>query len=1085
MNRPPKTDSAYSLSGDGSFEIGDYNRSKTFCNFLPGIAGLKGTPMWVFTVNRGQGIASFGVGSKDQAFLEFFPANKALQNVTTLGFRTFLKGRRGAKSFQHEPFRRPSPKQTMRVRAHELSIEERDEVHGLETSVVHFTIPGEPLAVLARQVTVRNLDRKPLDLEFLDGLPQVTPYGMNEFFIKQMSRTIEAWMVVDNVERKAPYYRLRVDATDRPEVVRIEAGNFFFGSVEPAPGRWRPLEPVVDPERVFGSVQDYGVPERFLEASPYTAGAQVLENRTPCAMGYARVSLAAGRAVRWVSYFGHAPSLPELNRYVQRSRKGGYVEAKRQENRLLIESLQSPCFTATDEPAYDSYCAQAYLDNLLRGGRPIRLGGTGPVFHVYSRKHGDLERDYNRFLVEPTYFSQGNGNFRDVNQNRRNDPWFDPQVGDLNIRTFYNFLQPDGFNPLVLKGSRFRLAPSALRSLRGVLTPRQASALNAFIRKPFAPGELCRACETLGISGGRFDRLLARLAPRLEREDLAEHGEGYWIDHWTYNLDHLESYLSIFPERGDRLLWGDRSFTFHDSDHVVRPRDAKHQLHEGRVRQYGSVVLDKEKARLIASRAQTPHLVRTRHGKGSVYRTTLMAKLVCLALNKLASVDPHGSGIEMEADKPGWCDALNGLPGLLGSSSCELYELKRLADFIEEAAAEADGRSVRLPEELDELLRALDRLLSARPILDAHRYWDAATAAKERYRAATRLGFSGREKVLRSTELRAFFARAKERLAVMIERLSDPATSLVPTYFHADARSYRPLKRDGKVVTVRAAGFRRVTLPHYLEGPVHAMKIERDPARRRRLAAAVRSSALFDRKLLMYKVNAPLASAPVEIGRARIFSPGWLENESVFLHMEYKWLLELLRAGLAEEFFRDFRNVLIPFQDPERYGRSPLEHSSFIASSAFSDPSQHGRGFVARLSGSTAEFLTMWLWMNLGRRPFAIGPSGRLVLRFEPTLPAFLFTRRESVRRYVDHRLVERTFRLPEHSLAFLLFGRTLVTYHNPKRLDTYGRSRAVVRRVRLTAKGRSVDFRSDTVPSPHAERVRDGLVERIDIELG
>jgi len=35
----------------------------------------------------------------------------------------------------------------------------------------------------------------------------------------------------------------------------------------------------------------------------------------------------------------------------------------------------------------------------------------------------------------------------------------------------------------------------------------------------------------------------------------------------------------------------------------------------------------------------------------------------------------------MEADRPGWCDALNGLPGLFGSSVNETLELKRLVDF--------------------------------------------------------------------------------------------------------------------------------------------------------------------------------------------------------------------------------------------------------------------------------------------------------------------------------------------------------------------------------------------------------------------
>ena len=55
------------------------------------------------------------------------------------------------------------------------------------------------------------------------------------------------------------------------------------------------------------------------------------------------------------------------------------------------------------------------------------------VYHIYSRKHGDLERDYNDFYVAAEPYSQGNGNYRDVNQNRRCDVWFNPQVGAFNI----------------------------------------------------------------------------------------------------------------------------------------------------------------------------------------------------------------------------------------------------------------------------------------------------------------------------------------------------------------------------------------------------------------------------------------------------------------------------------------------------------------------------------------------------------------------------------------------------------------------------------------------------------------------------
>src|SRR3989338_6628177 len=95
----------YRLFQDGRFSINDYNRQKPFSNFLPGIAGLYGTPMWVFYVNRGQGVVSFGTRNKDNAILEFYPANKAYQVATQLGFRTFLKLTRNAKRMVYEPFK--------------------------------------------------------------------------------------------------------------------------------------------------------------------------------------------------------------------------------------------------------------------------------------------------------------------------------------------------------------------------------------------------------------------------------------------------------------------------------------------------------------------------------------------------------------------------------------------------------------------------------------------------------------------------------------------------------------------------------------------------------------------------------------------------------------------------------------------------------------------------------------------------------------------------------------------------------------------------------------------------------------------
>ena len=68
-------------------------------------------------------------------------------------------------------------------------------------------------------------------------------------------------------------------------------------------------------------------------------------------------------------------------------------------------------------------------------------------------------------------------------------------------------------------------------------------------------------------------------------------------------------------------------------------------------------------------------LVRTEYGSGDVLTMTLMEKLILLGAVKFATLDAYGMGIEMEGGKPGWYDALNGMPGLFGSSMAETYEL--------------------------------------------------------------------------------------------------------------------------------------------------------------------------------------------------------------------------------------------------------------------------------------------------------------------------------------------------------------------------------------------------------------------------
>ena len=104
-----------------------------------------------------------------------------------------------------------------------------------------------------------------------------------------------------------------------------------------------------------------------------------------------------------------------------------------------------------------------------------------------------------------------------------------------------------------------------------------------------------------------------------------------------------------------------------------------------------------------------------------------------------------------------------------------------------------------------------------------------------------------------------------------------------------------------------------------------------------------------------------------------------------------KFYLELLKGKLYDEFFHEISTGLIPFMDNARYGRSPIEASSFIVSSCFPDAKLHGSGYLARLSGSTAEFLSMWAIMMAGHQPFTTNEDGQLILKFSPILPGMNF----------------------------------------------------------------------------------------------
>lgn len=542
----------------------DYDAKSTFSSFLPGVAGYFGKPVWAFYVNRGQAIATFGTESKDFPMLEFNAANKAYQLTPFIGFRTFIRGTRGTSSFQTEPFA-PStsrtmdadedklkPKRILYVGTNEVEIQEIDGAHGLSTNVQYFVLPEENFASMIRRTTISNSGDMDVTIDVLDGLAKMEPFGgALDGMLKSMGRTLEGWMGVYHADEtlNMPFYKLSTEPSDSASVKIEEAGHYCLSFIE-GDGDASLLPIVYDTSKVFGA-------DTSLEQARGLAGSSVQEIVDNAQYGFAKtssafaaaaqVTLKPGENITIASVFGKAEHIEKVPKIASTVTKSGYISKKFGRARTMINELTAGVETKTVNPLFDGTVKQMFLDNSLRGGIPTILGDIDSdktydedyrvkVFHSFSRIHGDLERDYNAFKIDSSYFSQGPGNYRDVAQNRRNDVTFFPRMGSFDIQMFLSFIQADGYEPLTVEAVVYRFKDfKKAEEITSKVTSDAKSAevlLNVVKGGPFRPGQLFELCDQLEINiSVSKEEFINTLLAESEDRAMAQFGQGYWADH--------------------------------------------------------------------------------------------------------------------------------------------------------------------------------------------------------------------------------------------------------------------------------------------------------------------------------------------------------------------------------------------------------------------------------------------------------------------------------------------------------------------------------------------------------------------------
>lgn len=1039
---------------DGKFIIEDYDEQKPFASFLPGVAGVNGIPMWVYYTNRGQGIAGFGVENKDGAIFDFVPANVAYRRTELQGFRTFIK----LNGSVHEIFSSISSddyNRSMHIETNSVSFVEINKTLGLKIDVKFFSVTNKNYPGLVRKVIVTNLDKEYKDLEIIDGLVTMWPYKNTNFVTKNMSNLAVAWFETYNADNNMPFYRNRSTTEDTSEIGTVEAGHFYAAV---ASNKDKVVPVIYDPDVIFGQDTSLLKARNFEKQSltEILSKKQVSANKLPCA--FSAYSGKIQDEVVITSVIGKMSKI-EMLHDLEKEISVDYFEDIEKEAFGIGETLTNDVGGKTAYPIFDAYVKQSYLDNLLRGGYPLVFDGKeGPiVYHVYSRIHGDMEREYNEFYVEPAYYSHGIGNFRDVNQNRRNDVYVVKEAGLFNIKQFMDLLQIDGQNPLSIKGSTLKIDFLDIKDVLELVNEKK-DLIEKVISKTFTPGELLTTVEdydiTLNVSKSEF---LNFVLSKSTQENQAAFGEGFWVDHWTYNMDLVDNYLNVFPDRIEELLF-EEEFRYFQSPEIVLPRSDKYVLtKDGKVRQYDSI---HENHDLELNNKATNWMKTT---SGEVYTTNLFTKLLTLVINKITNLDPSGMGVMMNSNKPGWNDAMNGLPGLFGSGTSEVIELNRVVDFLIKGI-QTSSKVMLISKDIATLCLSYMNLLEED--LDQLDLFEKVQDEKEKYLKRVSSRITDEVHSFETDEIINILSVIKGKITDSIEAAIEFGEGIIPSYLVHEAVEFEVIKDKyhpiNNLPNVDVTKWTVRKLPLYLEAPARYLKQIKDVDEAKMMYEKIKKSQMYDEKLAMYITSESLEDESLEIGRARAFTAGWLERESVFMHMEYKYLLGLLKGGLYHEFFEAIKTALPPFMDPSVYGRSTLENSSFIASSRNPNPDNHGRGFVSRLTGTTSEMITMWLHMMTGTKMFSYDKE--LNFKLKPVLSSDYFDENNEVQSTI--------------------FGDTKIIYSNPTRKDTYGAEGVSAISYKLVYKNEK-EVILEKVSGKYAESIRNSEIKLIDVTLG
>jgi hypothetical protein len=335
----------------------------------------------------------------------------------------------------------------------------------------------------------------------------------------------------------------------------------------------------------------------------------------------------------------------------------------------------------------------------------------------FSRRHGDPSRPWNKFSINTRSEIDGSkildyeGNWRDIFQNWEALAHSYPQFIENMIHKFLNATTFEGYNP-------YR------------------------------------------ITKGGFDW-----------EVIEEHDPwsyiGYWGDHQIiYLLKFLEFIENHYPSKLASLFKED-VFVYANVPYKIKP--------------YGDIL--KNPKDTIDFDHKLQHLIEERRSKigvdgalltdqkNKIYRVNLVEKLLVTVLAKVSNFIPEG-GIWLNTQRPEWNDANNALVGN-GVSMVTLYYLRRFINFFENVVVKSEVNNIEISEEVAQLFSKIVSTLDANNTIlsgkvtdnDRKRVLDGVGIPASDYREFIyKNGFSAQKSAVNRSSLLHFFSITKNYL---------------------------------------------------------------------------------------------------------------------------------------------------------------------------------------------------------------------------------------------------------------------------------------------------------------------------------